>query len=56
MLNLKNVSFHLIYLILGEDDSAPEDNPIQKAFASGGLNSNKNLKNYDCWDDDKTPQ
>ena len=47
--------FYKYILLLVDEDSAPDDNPIQKAFATGGLNSNKNLKNYDCWDDDKTP-
>jgi dynein heavy chain len=48
--------FQKKHSFLVDEDSAPDDNPVSKAFASGGLNSNKNLKNYDCWEDDKTPQ
>lgn len=37
-------------------EGSDEDNKALNAFASGGLNTNKNLKSYDCWDEDKTPQ
>lgn len=28
----------------------------KSAFAQGGLNTNKQLKNYDCWEEDKSPE
>ena len=36
-------------------EGSDDDNKALTAFASGGLNTNKNLKSYDCWDEDKTP-
>ena len=38
------------------DAEENENNINKKQFAESGLNSNKLLKNYDCWDDDLTPE
>jgi hypothetical protein len=65
MLNLNNVLNIYIYIYNKiiicikwnkDSDDSLDDNPITKAFAMGGLNTNKNLKNYDCWNDDKLPE
>jgi dynein heavy chain len=37
------------------EDESMDENPVHKAFASSGLNTNKQLKNYDCWEEEKTP-
>ncbi|CAK93776.1 unnamed protein product (macronuclear) [Paramecium tetraurelia] len=39
-----------------DDDSQPEDIPKNKNFSYGGRMANKKLKDYDCWDEDKTPE
>ena len=34
----------------------PNANLNKKIFADSGLNSNKHLRNYDCWEEDLAPE
>lgn len=43
-------------VILVDEDSQPEDIPKNKNFSNGGMMTNKKLKDYDCWDEDRTPE
>lgn len=38
---------------VSDDEFATE---TEKQFPEKGLNTNKKLKNYDCWDDEFTPE
>ncbi|CAD8115295.1 unnamed protein product [Paramecium sonneborni] len=39
-----------------ENDSQPEEIPKNRNFSYGGRMTNKKLKEYDCWDEERTPQ
>ncbi|KAM3134228.1 hypothetical protein pb186bvf_013648 [Paramecium bursaria] len=41
---------------LYQENSEPEEIPKNVNFANGGMRTNKQLKNYDCWDEDRQPE